>query len=70
MIRAVNRSEGWYVFDANLGSGKYLRADTNAVEATSSEFSFASSGFSVSGSAGFLNFENTDYAYVAIAAGS
>ena len=70
MLKASSTTSDWVVFDASRGNTKELHWNLSDNEDTVSVITFASSGFTVSGSSADHNQNGADYVFMAIAASS
>ena len=64
MIKRIDAGSEWYVFDSERGVTKYLMWNKSNAEATLSQLTFSSTGFSISGS---LATQGETWMYLAIA---
>ena len=66
MIKKISNTGGWIVFDKNMASNTYLKANDDAV-AGSYAWNFTSSGISLNGAWGEVADNGQEYIYIAIA---
>ena len=69
MVKAIDRAEDWFVFDAERGDN-HIRPNQSNPQSGSTAVSLVSNGFALTNNSGAFNSSSHTYLYVAIAAGS